>query len=127
MSYTREGRTLMEGESGPDLKQFLTSLGDEPCRPNSSSKPTVHSGCEQMPTQDIQQKGQGAVHQSDRLAGGASPSPRHAPVGCIPSLPLRITETISERQGSLRKPCDPSLSVPITGFRDQCRVELIWY
>lgn len=35
--WHREGRNLMKGEPDPHLKQLLTSLGDKPARPKSSS------------------------------------------------------------------------------------------
>lgn len=46
--------------------------------------------------------GKMAVYQTYKwLVGGTSLSPPNAPVGCVPLVPLRITETISERQGNL--------------------------
>lgn len=43
MSDTEEERNLIKGESGPHLKQLLTSLEDKSSRLKSSSKSTMHN------------------------------------------------------------------------------------
>lgn len=61
----------MKGEPDPYLKQFLTSLGDKPSRPNSSSQSTVHIVCGQnADTGNTAEVGKMTVYQAYKWGTG---------------------------------------------------------